>query len=312
MEQRLIRMLHVNRAREPHVNPDSCTWHTQFLKENHQNSTWKSLHVSHNTSYSQICHKYIHIMAWKEQKRKEKATCGNFVSPQQLLWASCYWDDQGISCSFCAIAIQQYTVYHARFMCSFRELHEMWHFIRWNRLLGKLLWIDFLRKPIWNLCRSCTKYCTLTVYGSHTLLQIPSHFTQFLTKNDQNSTWKSLHVSHNIVFGEICHKYIHMMGWKGQTSKEIVTCGNSISLSSCCEQAAAGMLRAFPVHFVPLQSNSTQLSVHDSHGDTKNWMKYGFSYETDFLGKLLWIETFQWNQPEICVESRSIHQYCTH
>ena len=135
-----------------------------------------------NTSYSQICHKYIHIMAWKDQKRKEKATCGNFVSPQQRLWASCYWDDQGISFSFCAIAIQQYTVYHARFMCSFRELHEMWHFIRWNRLLGKLLWIDFLRKPIWNLCRSCTKYCTLTVYGSHTLLQIPSHFTQFLKK----------------------------------------------------------------------------------------------------------------------------------
>ena len=127
----------------------------------------------------------------------------------------------------------------------------MWHFIRWNRLLGEIAvnW-DFLKKPIWNRCRYCTKSCMLTVYGSHTLLQIPSHFTQFLTKNDQNSTWKSLHVSHNIVFGEICHKYIHMMGWKDQTSKEIVTCQNSISLSSCCEQAAAGMIRVFPVHFV--------------------------------------------------------------
>ena len=83
---------------------------TQFLKENYQNSTWKSLYVSHNTSNSQICHKYIHIMAWKNQKRKQKATCGKFVSPQQLLWASCCWDAQGISCSFCAIAIQQHTV----------------------------------------------------------------------------------------------------------------------------------------------------------------------------------------------------------
>ena len=104
--------------------------------------------------------------------------------------------------------------------------------------------------------------------------------SQFLTKNDQNCTWKSLDMSHNIVFGEICHKYIHMMGWKGQTSKEIVSCGNSISLSSCCEQAAAGMLRAFPVHFVPLQSKSTQCNVHDSHAATENYMKCCFSYES--------------------------------
>ena len=74
------------------------------------NSTWKSLHMSHNFVYSQICHKYIHIMAWKDQKRKEITTCGKFISTQQLLWANSCWDAQGISCSFCAIAIQQHTV----------------------------------------------------------------------------------------------------------------------------------------------------------------------------------------------------------
>ena len=70
-------------------------------------------------------------------------------------------------------------------------------------------------------------------------------------------------------------------GGKEQTSKEIATCGKFISLSSCCEKAAAGMLRPFPVHFIPLQFNSTQPNMHDSHADTENCMKYGFSYETD-------------------------------
>ena len=99
-------------------------------------------------------------------------------------------------------------------------------------------------------------------------------------------------MSHNIVCNKICHKYIHIMGWKDQTSKEIATCGNFVSLSSCCEQAAAEMLRAFPIHFVPLQSNSTQPILHHSHADTENCMKCGISYETDFLAKLLLIETF--------------------
>ena len=63
--------------------------------------------------------------------------------------------------------------------------------------------------------------------------------------------------------------------------------GSLFLLSSCCEQAAAGMLRPFPVHFVPLQSNSTQPNMHGSCADTKNCMKYGFSYETDFMDKLL-------------------------
>ena len=62
--------MHVNCAQEPHINPDSFIFQIQFLKENQKNSTWKSLQVSHNIIYSQISHKYIHIMAWKDQKRK--------------------------------------------------------------------------------------------------------------------------------------------------------------------------------------------------------------------------------------------------
>ena len=73
-------------------------------------------------------------------------------------------------------------------------------------------------------------------------------------------------------------------GVKGPNKQKIATCGKFVSLSSCCEKAAAGMLRPFPVHFIPLQSNSTQPNVHDSHADTENCMKYGFSYETDCWG----------------------------
>ena len=108
-----------------------------------------------------------------------------------------------------------------------------------------------------------------------------SYLTQFLKEDHQNSTWKSLHVSHNIVCSQICHKHIHIMGWKDQTSKEIETCGKFVSLSSCCEKATAGMLRAFPVHFVPLQSKSTQCNMNSSRVATENCIKCGFSYETD-------------------------------
>ena len=63
------------------------------------------------------------------------------------------------------------------------------------------------------------------MYGSHTLVQIPSYLTQFPTQNDQNSTGKSLHVSHNMVYSQICHKYIHIMvggggGWKTKQAKK--------------------------------------------------------------------------------------------
>ena len=39
--------------------------------------------------------------------------------------------------------------------------------------------------------------------------------------------------------------------------------GSLFLLNSCCEQAAAGMIRVFPVHFVPLQSNSIQCNVRE-------------------------------------------------
>ena len=110
-----------------------------------------------------------------------------------------------------------------------------------------------------------TESCTFTVYGSHTANQITTHFTQFLSENDQNSTSKSLHVSHNTIYSQICHKYIHINGWKGQTSKEI-----------------AGMLRAFPVHFVPLQSKFTQCNVYGSRAATENWMKCNISLKHSF------------------------------
>ena len=136
------------------------------------------------------------------------------------------------------------------------------------------------------------KCCMLTVYGSHTLLKIPSYLTQFLTQNHQNSSRKSLHVSDNMVYSQICHKYIHIMGWKHQTSKEIATCENSVSPRICCEQAAAGMLRAFPVHFVPLLLHSTHCNVHGSCAATENCMKCVMLLWNRFLGKLLWIEVF--------------------
>ena len=108
--------------------------------------------------------------------------------------------------------------------------------------------------------------------------------TQFFKVNDQNSTWKSLHMSHNIFYYKICQKYIHIMGWKDQTSKEIATCGNSVSLSSCCEKAAAaGMMRAFPVYFQILQCYSTQCN-----NEQFRWscMKCGISYEQIKFGEI--------------------------
>ena len=53
------------------------------------------------------------------------------------------------------------------------------------------------------------------------------------------------------------------------------------------------LLRAFPVYFVPLQSNSTQCNMHSSCVATEHCMKCGFSYETDcwrnFCEESFWI-----------------------
>ena len=104
-------MLHVNHAQEPHVNQD-CSYVTQFFKEDHQNSTWKSLHMSHNIVCSQICHKHIPIMGWKDKASKEIAAYGKFVS----LSSCCEKATAGMLRAF-----------PEQFTCSYRELHKMWH-----------------------------------------------------------------------------------------------------------------------------------------------------------------------------------------
>ena len=57
-----------------------------------------------------------------------------------------------------------------------------------------------------------------------------------------------MHMSGNNVCNEICHEYIHVMGWTDIISKQKATFWNLAYLSSCCEQGAAGLLRAFPAH----------------------------------------------------------------
>ena len=142
------------------------------------------------------------------------------------------------------------------------------------------------------------------MHGSHTLIKICSYLTEFFKENHQNSTWKSLHVSHNIVCSQICHKHIHIMGWKDQKRKEMATCGKFVSPSSCCEKAATGMLKPFPAHFIPMQSNSTQHYVHDSHVETENSMEYGFSYETDCWGN--YCEERFWMNLDILCRCKSL------
>ena len=75
------------------------------------------------------------------------------------------------------------------------------------------------------------------------------------------------------------------ISWPEKTKKENKKqpVGSLFLLNSCCGQAAAGMLRVFPVHFVPLQSNSTQCNVCNSCVATENCIKCGISYETHFV-----------------------------
>ena len=87
---------------------------------------------------------------------------------------------------------------HTRFMYSYRELHEMPHFM-WNYHYSRFHHIlhSFSREYLLEFFRflmHLSESCTFTVHGSHTAIQISTHFTQFLTENDQNSPWKSLHV----------------------------------------------------------------------------------------------------------------------
>ena len=178
----------------------------------------------------------------------------------------------------------------------------MWHFIETQFWANYCELSYFKQINLKSVYINTPKCYTLTVHESHMLLQIPSYLTQFLTQNHQNSTRKSLHVSDKMVYSQICHKYIHIMGGKDQTSKEIATCLNFVSPRICCEKEAAGMLRAFPVHFVPFQSNSRQCNMHGSCAATEICMKCGISLKHSF-GQILWIAIFQADQPEICLHA---------
>ena len=109
MEKRLIRMLHINRVWEPHVTPDSFPFHTV------SNKKWSKFNLKIPAHESQHClwwnlsqiHSYHGV---KRQNKQRNSNLWKLSFSQQLLWARCCWDAQGISCSFCAIAIQQYTV----------------------------------------------------------------------------------------------------------------------------------------------------------------------------------------------------------
>ena len=83
-----------------HLSLQSLSHSTQYLTQNDQNSTRKSLHVNCNFVYSQICHKSIHIMGGGRPNKQRNSNLSEPCFSQNLLWASCCWDVQGISCCF--------------------------------------------------------------------------------------------------------------------------------------------------------------------------------------------------------------------
>ena len=111
---------------------------------------------------------------------------------------------------------------------------------------------------------------------------IPSHFTHSFSKKiikiplENPCMWVT-------ILSTIKSVTNAFISWGGKTeeAKKKEPVGSLFLLNNCCEQAAAGMLRAFPVYFVPLKSNSTQPNVHDSCADTEDCIKCGFSHETD-------------------------------
>ena len=157
---------------------------------------------------------------------------------------------------------------------------------------GKFLWIVIFQADQPEICLYAPKCCTLTVHGSHMAIQIPPHSTQYLTQNDQNSTRKSLHVSDNIVYSKICHKCIHIMGGKHQTSKEIATCQNFSSPRICCEQAACSHFLFILWHYNPT-AHTVTCTVHvqctghvQLHRLQKTAWKVTFEYFKDFCSNL--------------------------
>ena len=142
-----------------------------------------------------------------------------------------------------------YTFHIAWFTCSSREIHDMWHFI-WNTFWENNCLIRFSKKSDiscrWRLLQALAhidrmlhvNHAQDCVWEQYVHTDSFTFHTEFLKENDQNSTWKSLHVSHNIVYNKICHKYIHIMGWKDWNSKEIATCWNLASFSMQLQRTA--------------------------------------------------------------------------
>ena len=142
-----------------------------------QNSTWKSLHVSHNIVYSLICHKQLHIMGWKDQKSKEIASFGSLflsaavVRKQLLDWSGhflfilCQCNPLAHSVT-CMIHMQlQRTAWNVGFHMKqiVEEITVNW---------------DILRKSYWNLCTIhiyTPILYLLTIHGSHMLMCIVKH-----------------------------------------------------------------------------------------------------------------------------------------
>ena len=129
------------------------------------------------------------------------------------------------------------------------QLNEMWHVIQ---ISLNAYFRQFVKKIFISMCDISGIYniiLQINLHGSHTLINIPSHFTEFLKENDQNPpenpcTWVTTLSTKKFVTNTF-------ISWSEKTKKrkEIATCGNCVSLSSSCEQAAAVMVRAFSVCF---------------------------------------------------------------
>ena len=144
-------------------------------------------------------------------------------------------------------------------------------------------------------CVSHGKSCVFTVYSKRPHVTPDSFIPHsFSVKLIPAREWKHCLQSN---LSQI-HSY---HGGKDQTRKEIATCQNIVSPRICCEQAVAGMLRAFPVHFVVLQSNSTQCNMYGSRAATENWMKCNISLKHSF-GQIF----VNWH-----ISSRSTWNLCT-
>ena len=129
------------------------------------------------------------------------------------------------------------------------------------------------------------KSCTLTVHGSHMLIQIPSNLTQFFKEKSSKFHLKiPARESQHCVQWNLSQKHSCYGLNRLKKKRNSNLCGTCFSSTAVVSKLLLGCSGAFPVHFVPLQSKSTQPNVHDSHADTENCIKCGFLYETDCWG----------------------------